>query len=84
MKLKDTNKLRALFAMKGIHKQVDMAKAIFLSENSVVNLLKGNKVNSTTAKRIASFLDCDVTELFEEETAPKALPSISKLMLASA
>lgn len=83
MKLKDINRLRALFAMKGIHKQIDMAEAVFLSENSVVNLLKGNKVNRSTAKRIASFLDCEVTELFEEETAPKVLPSISDLVLAA-
>lgn len=73
MIIKDESKLRSLFALKGLHRQVDIAKEIFLSENSVVRLFKGERVNNSTAKRIASYLGVDVTEVFEEDPFPKGV-----------
>jgi DNA-binding XRE family transcriptional regulator len=75
--------LRSLFALKGAHKQVDIAKAIYLSENSVVRMFKGYKINRGTAMRIADYLERTVDELFEE-SLPKELAVVSNLVAVSA
>ncbi len=72
MMIRDANLLRALFAARGLHKQIDVAKAIDMSQNSVVRLFKGKPVHSGTARRIAKFVERGVDELFVDAKTPPA------------
>lgn len=68
--VKDANLLRSLFALKGLHKQVDIARALDMSENSVVRLFKGKPIHRGTARRIAKLVNRGVDDLFGDAPTP--------------
>jgi hypothetical protein len=65
MVVRDVNLLRSLLALKGLHKQTDIAAALDMSKNSIVRMFKQKPVLLATARRVAKLA---VIELEEEPT----------------
>ena len=67
MIIKDPNLLRSLFVQKGCIRQKQIAEALFVSENTVIQWLKRRPMHKGQAARIARYLDQPVEDLFAEE-----------------
>lgn len=67
MVIRDKNKLRYLFSIKGAEKQNQIAKAMNVSQNTVTRWFQGEAVHRGQARRVADFLGWKVEEIFAEK-----------------
>lgn len=69
MIVKDLNKFRALFMLKGLEKKGDIAKALDVSPNTVTRWFDSKPMLPKQARQIAVFLDASLDDLFVSEEA---------------
>lgn len=68
MIVKDPNLLRSLLTLKGLYRNVDIAKALRMHENSVARMFRGLPVYTGTAERVSEMAGIPSSELFKEHT----------------